>query len=1448
MLLTQSPLAGTYANIHVPASSELIFGEHASPSGQVSLDTTGILVEGALRAGSATCRLQTSIIITLHGSRPATPDSATLPATFKGIVVTGTIELHGKRLERTWSRLALPATPGSTQLYLQHVVDWTVGQQIVLTTTALKDSRDWHQNEVFSLTNVESGPNGVGTLLTLSSPVLHAHAAFDAYQAEVGVLTRSIVVQGSAADSEPSDASPVECSWAHSILGSQSIPCPNSYLTGFGGHLRAAGTLATLRVDGVEFYRMGQTNVLGRYPVHMHLMGEAGGMRSYVRSCSIHRSFYRCVSVHGTSKAVISSNVAYDAIGHCFYLEDGVEEENIIEYNLAAYVHFLGYPARSSNQFIGDVPQTPSLLLPADVTASGFYITNPYNRIVGNAASGGWAGFSFPGLRAALKDHRGVAMSPDARPLLEFDGNTAHSTGFWWHLAGAIYFGGDLQHVSSESDELVYNPGRITSGRDTCLLEPRTTGYNGGDYGGKRCRPDSVAWTKMTNTKVFLVRGAGLTHWGKRSEIVSFEAHDVGRVANIFGQVLLDKALVRCRTGHELRVPCTDGSWCANNPGAILTSGAMTNGFFWYDTGQSHIVTNSTFRHCGYDPSGATGCNDASKGMHCASSSAVWVFLTHSDEHTPELMQASKGIRYEECGQTFGFTFNSGLGNGLNSTTSGRMQSWIDYDGTASGRGVATLMGSRVQDNREWFHLDSECSTIDVVAQWSAAEYPIPSSPATLWLCDLRSSRTIGSMSFIWDLTTQLTVGSVFCGNGNHLPCPMVGLVKKWGDADADALPLTYNHEITGPIGGFGWHLRIDAGAPRVLRVSRMQIPSTSVAILSIAYPVGTTFNIYAQAPSWCSSNAGRTCYWSFTAVGSLSAVRASAGDAFFFDSSAGLLYIRIIQQYKDSTGFPSWTVPSEPNPPFVREGITLPVAAGGFLPGMQATSLFIEASCTVSPGNAAFCSGGMLSAEPMPCPVGWLQTAFDQCCPSASDTQGSNCIGPSGTYSAPLRLVPNPPLPSPAPVSPLPSPPPHAPSPPPPSPSPPPSPPPVPRSPPPPSPKPSPPPPSPSPPPPSPANPPPVPSLLPQSPSPSLPLPMPLSPPSPAPSPSPLLPSVSPPSLSGIPPVSPPLPSLPQSPSSPSPATPPSPHVPAAPPLAPRPTSPARPLLPPLPPFPTPSPAPLSPYPMSPSPMQPSPLHPPPSLPPPQPSAPPFVPLPIGSTVVGVPATTVGFMFTMAGDVHSFETQRVNLTATLQALLKCHQPRCYLRLVVGTAGSVNVDVLMAIPATEDDGANTTSSVEGAASLLVNEPVVSLSSYLGVAVQAITTVNVATSDSVPIVVAPPPPALPPPPSSPSPPLLPPPTPSTPAFDLVSSTNLSIAHLTALIGGGVGAMVLALCLLLACCCRHQDKANKTNGVNHAGGVIYRGATVPPPPPEDGKNEGKHKHEAFATTHL
>jgi hypothetical protein len=122
----------------------------------------------------------------------------------------------------------------------------------------------------------------------------------------------------------------------------------------------------------------------GRYPMHFHLLGDS------CRDCYVKdSSFYRCISIHGTNGITVSENVAYDVTGYCYYLEDGVEEENTLSFNLAAFIHAIGPETPSGNAQTTNVyQQNDQLTLPADVTAAGFYITNVHNNLIGNTASG----------------------------------------------------------------------------------------------------------------------------------------------------------------------------------------------------------------------------------------------------------------------------------------------------------------------------------------------------------------------------------------------------------------------------------------------------------------------------------------------------------------------------------------------------------------------------------------------------------------------------------------------------------------------------------------------------------------------------------------------------------------------------------------------------------------------------------------------------------------------------------------------------------------------------------------------------------------------------------------------------------------------------------------------------------------------------------------------------
>jgi hypothetical protein len=270
VLLSRS-IGHTLGVLTIPVGTSLVIGEGGATPSPIRLDAAGIIVRGQLQAGSPTCRLLTAVEITLHGTRPATRTARdTLPASSKGIFVDGgTLDLHGKQYLRTWVRLARGVQVGDTVVLVQAPVNWEVGQQIVLVTSALKDARDWHRNEVHTVAAVLSDPAslpaGVGAAVQLQQAAQYAHAANAAYQVEVGLLTRIIKVQGAATDSEPADLSPVACADTQNYnFGAQTVPCAHTHLTGFGAHVLVTGSGAQARIAGVEFFRVGQTNVLGR--------------------------------------------------------------------------------------------------------------------------------------------------------------------------------------------------------------------------------------------------------------------------------------------------------------------------------------------------------------------------------------------------------------------------------------------------------------------------------------------------------------------------------------------------------------------------------------------------------------------------------------------------------------------------------------------------------------------------------------------------------------------------------------------------------------------------------------------------------------------------------------------------------------------------------------------------------------------------------------------------------------------------------------------------------------------------------------------------------------------------------------------------------------------------------------------------------------------------------
>lgn len=164
----------------------------------------------------------------------------------------------------------------------------------------------------------------------------------------------------------------------------------------------------------------------------------------------------------------------------------------------------------------------------------------------------------------------------------------------------------------------------------------------------------------------------------------------------------MNRLLHVCRTGEPIALP--DGFNTRKWDGSSLR---------WYDTGQDHIITNSVFRNCGlranstfifnqYEDSFEVGCEMDRSDTGCDSDSSVWVFNSHSDMQVPEIMQATKNIKYENCGRRFKFNSDT------TESVSARNQNWLDYDGSASGLGEYTLIVSGIEGVSGWWNADDE--------------------------------------------------------------------------------------------------------------------------------------------------------------------------------------------------------------------------------------------------------------------------------------------------------------------------------------------------------------------------------------------------------------------------------------------------------------------------------------------------------------------------------------------------------------------------------------------------------------------------------------------------------------------------------------------------------------------------------------------------------------------
>ncbi|MEM1073408.1 MAG: G8 domain-containing protein [Pseudomonadota bacterium] len=324
------------------------------------------------------------------------------------------LEIHAADASKeSWTQLSENAYAGDSVLHFTEDTGWEVGDEIAIAPSG----QDYTEDEVRTVAGISDD----GKTVTLNEPLEFDHyGKLESYsdgddswevdmRAEVALLSRNVTIQGDA----------------------------DSAVDGYGAHTMVMHG-AEQHISGAEFYRVGQEDILGKYPIHWHMLDDASGQ--YVTNVSIHESYQKGATIHGTSNVLFEDNVIFDHVGHGFFMEDGSETGNVVKDNLVfgTYASDTGEP------------------IPTDQTdVASYWIENVSNTFIGNHAAGSENVGFFIAPATETGPHglsEGMDVPNDAGDF-HFAGNTASSSEFGIFLDGHVD-SETLEHVDGQNFSL----------------------------------------------------------------------------------------------------------------------------------------------------------------------------------------------------------------------------------------------------------------------------------------------------------------------------------------------------------------------------------------------------------------------------------------------------------------------------------------------------------------------------------------------------------------------------------------------------------------------------------------------------------------------------------------------------------------------------------------------------------------------------------------------------------------------------------------------------------------------------------------------------------------------------------------------------------------------------------------------------------------------------------
>ena len=293
----------------------------------------------------------------------------------KVIAVAGSVAAMGRAKSHSWLRLGGTVYAGSKYVTLSEQVDWSVGDEIILSPTAYFKSTgyDWSSSrgsgsadEIRVIKNIthyldlSDDGNRTYSILELTSAVNHTHICETrrgvTFCGAVGVLTRSVRFIAQDADNTRS----------------------TSY--GFGGHLHVIDIVTTnaaesfygsIQLDNVEFKNFGKINS-DHYMITMQYT-DYDHPRSVISNCSFNAGFNTAFRAAYSYNVSYVHNVATGIMGGGVYIEATNKEFEVID-NMMVGTRQLASVLKSGYPWVRPI--------------AGFTVFSPYGTLKNNLAAG----------------------------------------------------------------------------------------------------------------------------------------------------------------------------------------------------------------------------------------------------------------------------------------------------------------------------------------------------------------------------------------------------------------------------------------------------------------------------------------------------------------------------------------------------------------------------------------------------------------------------------------------------------------------------------------------------------------------------------------------------------------------------------------------------------------------------------------------------------------------------------------------------------------------------------------------------------------------------------------------------------------------------------------------------------------------------------------------------